>query len=158
MKYCISSASSLFVNNVHVYWYPERLFRQSIRSKFLNNGVFMSLIILSNSADPDEMPPFVAFHLGLHYWPKQVNVTFNNQSVMLLFCHIFLDILLVCSVLKSGVYVIVIPWLVRLNMGIIHELSEWIILRTGAKHGITILYILYQCRPCTSQVSSFYSW
>ena len=26
--------------------------------------------ILANSADPDEMAPFVAFHLGLHCLPK----------------------------------------------------------------------------------------
>ena len=26
------------------------------------------------------------------------------------------------------------------------------------KHGITILYHLHQCRPCTSQASSYFSW
>ena len=34
------------------------------------NMVFSSLMIdfvKANSADPDEMPHFVAFHLGLHY-------------------------------------------------------------------------------------------
>ena len=40
--------------------------------KFLNNDAFTSLkivFIFANSADPDEMPPYVAFHLGLHCLP-----------------------------------------------------------------------------------------
>ena len=39
------------------------------RSKFLNNEVVMFLkivFIFANSADPDEMLPLAAFHLGLH--------------------------------------------------------------------------------------------
>ena len=28
------------------------------------------IIILANSADPDEMPPQAAFHLGFHCLPK----------------------------------------------------------------------------------------
>ena len=42
-------------------------------SNFLNYDVFMSLKIvlnLANSADPDEMSPYVAFHLGFHCLPK----------------------------------------------------------------------------------------
>ena len=38
-----------------------------------NVTVFLSLKIvftLANSADPDEMPPYAAFHLGLHCLPK----------------------------------------------------------------------------------------
>ena len=27
-------------------------------------------LILANSADPDEMPPYAAFHLGFHCLPK----------------------------------------------------------------------------------------
>ena len=27
-------------------------------------------LILANSVDPDEMPPYAAFHLGLHCLPK----------------------------------------------------------------------------------------
>ena len=42
-------------------------------------------------------------------------------------------------------YVIVIPWVVRLYVEIIHELYVQV-----DKHGITILYHLHQCRPCTS--------
>ena len=41
--------------------------------KFLNYDVFMSLkivFICAISADPDEMPPYAAFHLGLHYLPR----------------------------------------------------------------------------------------
>ena len=37
--------------------------------KFLYIDVFLSLI-LANSADPDVMLPYVAFHLGLHCLPK----------------------------------------------------------------------------------------
>ena len=28
------------------------------------------VFIIANSADPDEMPPYAAFHLGLHNLPK----------------------------------------------------------------------------------------
>ena len=38
-----------------------------------NNIVFLSLkidFVLVNSADPDEMLHYAAFHLGLHYLPK----------------------------------------------------------------------------------------
>ena len=37
------------------------------------HNVFLSLQIdsvLTNSADPDEMPPYAAFHLGLPCFPK----------------------------------------------------------------------------------------
>ena len=40
---------------------------------FLNYYVFLSLeviLILANSADPDEMHHYAAFHLGLHCLPK----------------------------------------------------------------------------------------
>ena len=49
-------------------------------------------------------------------------------------------------------YVIVIPWVVRMYMEIIHKL-----LASGLSdvqvdnHGITILYHLHQCRPSTSR-------
>ena len=41
--------------------------------KFPNKGVFQCLkmvFILANSADPNEMPHFAAFHLGLQCWSK----------------------------------------------------------------------------------------
>ena len=41
--------------------------------KIQNNYELQSLrivIILANSVDPDEMPHFAAFHLGLHCLPK----------------------------------------------------------------------------------------
>ena len=37
--------------------------------------MFLSLMIVfisANNADPDEMPPYAAFHLGLHYLPKNL--------------------------------------------------------------------------------------
>ena len=47
---------------------------QAIISK---NVIFLSLkidFILANSADPDEMSPYAAFHLGLHGLPKYLMV------------------------------------------------------------------------------------
>ena len=44
-----------------------------VDSFFLNYDVFLSLeivLILPNSADPDEMQHNAAFHLGLHCLPK----------------------------------------------------------------------------------------
>ena len=43
------------------------------RSKFLNFNIFLSLkivLILTSSADPDEMPHYVAFHLGFNCFAK----------------------------------------------------------------------------------------
>ena len=43
----------------------------------------MSLKIVLNlatSADPDEMPPGVAFHLGLHCLPKYVLTGIQNEK------------------------------------------------------------------------------
>ena len=40
---------------------------------FLNNDAFLALkvvLILANSADPDEMQQYAEFHLGLHCLPK----------------------------------------------------------------------------------------
>ena len=33
------------------------------------------VFILANSVDPDEMPRYVAFHLGLHWLPKNLFTT-----------------------------------------------------------------------------------
>ena len=44
-----------------------------------NNYVVQPLkivFILANSADPDEMPPYSAFHLGLHFLPKYLCLDF----------------------------------------------------------------------------------
>ena len=38
------------------------------------------LVILANSVDPDEMPPYVAFHLGLHCLPKCINMFTGIQN------------------------------------------------------------------------------
>ena len=43
------------------------------RSKFQQNDAFLSLKIVfisAHRAEPDEMPPYAAFHLGLHCLPK----------------------------------------------------------------------------------------
>ena len=36
---------------------------------------------LANSADPDEMPPYVAFHLGLHCLPKHLLLVSKMKRV-----------------------------------------------------------------------------
>ena len=54
------------------------------RSKF---NIFPSLkvvFILVNSADPDEMPPHVAFHLGLHCLPKYLFIYMQNKNGLFL--------------------------------------------------------------------------
>ena len=50
-----------------------KYFRGSHRLKFPNYDVFLSLMIVLTSAksvEPDEMPHYAAFHLGLHCLPK----------------------------------------------------------------------------------------
>ena len=52
-------------------------------SKFLNYDVFMCLkivFILANSADPDEMPPYAAFHPGLHFLLKYLFTDIQNET------------------------------------------------------------------------------
>ena len=49
------------------------MFFKGSQVEFLNCLVFLSLkavLILANSADPDEMQHYAAFHLGLHCLPK----------------------------------------------------------------------------------------
>ena len=74
---CINVQISYSDRFSQTYWYNK--YRISIlclcgqRLKFLNCDAFMSLkivFIFANSADPDEMPPYVAFHLVLHCLPK----------------------------------------------------------------------------------------
>ena len=49
-------------------------------------------------------------------------------------------------------YVIVISWVVRLYVEIISRaLARGLSYVQVDKHGITILYHLHQCRPCTSR-------
>ena len=48
------------------------------------SDVFLSLrvvFILANSADPDEMPSNVAFHLGLHCLPEYLFNRIQNENV-----------------------------------------------------------------------------
>ena len=44
------------------------LYFKGLLAKCLYNNVFLSLkiVLLVNSADPDEKPPYAAFHFGLH--------------------------------------------------------------------------------------------
>ena len=36
--------------------------------------------LVANSADPDEMPPYAAFHLGLHCLPKYAFRGFQSSK------------------------------------------------------------------------------
>ena len=59
-------------------------FLRGHRLKFQNFDEYMSLkivLILANNADPDEMPPYVAFHLGLHCLPKYLLTGIKNEKV-----------------------------------------------------------------------------
>ena len=50
---------------------------------FLNYDVFLSLkvvLILANSAEPNEMQHYAAFHLGLHYLPKYLFRDFQYMN------------------------------------------------------------------------------
>ena len=49
--------------------------------KFTKNVVFLSLkndLFLANSADPDEMPHYAPFHLGVHCLPKYLFMGFPS--------------------------------------------------------------------------------
>ena len=48
------------------------------------NDVLLSpniAFILANSADPDEILPYVSFHLGLHCLPKYLFTNIQNEKV-----------------------------------------------------------------------------
>ena len=52
---------------------PNVYFKGSQVRIFLNYDIFLSrkvVLILANSAGPDEMQHYAAFHLGLHCLPK----------------------------------------------------------------------------------------
>ena len=53
-------------------------------ARCLYNNVFLSLkivFILVNSADPDEMPPYAAFHLGLYcLWSTCLQVSWMKRD------------------------------------------------------------------------------
>ena len=49
------------------------LYFKGLQVKILKNDVFLFLkidIVLTNSADPDKILPYAAFHLGLHCLPN----------------------------------------------------------------------------------------
>ena len=53
---------------------------------FPKNNVFHFLsmninFVLANSADPDEMPPYAAFHLGIHCLQKYLFRGFQSTKV-----------------------------------------------------------------------------
>ena len=57
------------------------LYFKGLLVKISINDIFLSLkivCILANSADSDEMPPYVAFHQGLHCLPKYLLTDTQN--------------------------------------------------------------------------------
>ena len=51
--------------------------------KFLNFSIFLSpkiVLTSASSANPDEMPPYVAFHLALHCLPKYLLTDILNEE------------------------------------------------------------------------------
>ena len=58
------------------------------------NIEFLSLkidFVLANSADPDEMPHYAAFHLGLHCLPKYMFLGFLVHKGLIVHLHISLS-------------------------------------------------------------------
>ena len=58
-------------------------FLRGCPSKFLLNDLLLSLkiaFILANSADPDEMPPYVALHQGFHCLLKYLFTGIQNEK------------------------------------------------------------------------------
>ena len=49
-----------------------------------NNGSLF-LRIIANSADPDEMPPYAAFHLDLHCLPKYLFTGIENENCLFVY-------------------------------------------------------------------------
>ena len=85
----LSVPSSLFI----LMHYPIRIDTISMSLSILYfkgfsvqisiNGVFLSLkivFILANSADPDEMLPYAAFHLGIHCLRKYMFIDIQNET------------------------------------------------------------------------------
>ena len=62
------------------------------RSSFLNCYAFMSLnvvIILTNSTDPDEMPPKAVFYLGFHCLAKYLLIGTQNEKGYKYLIHVY---------------------------------------------------------------------
>ena len=66
----------LFYKMMYTVWLWPKLLTWDVKqqtNKQIIRDVFMSLkivLILANSADPDEMPPYVLFRQCLHHLPK----------------------------------------------------------------------------------------
>ena len=56
------------------------LFFRGHRSEFQHISVPEDFFILANSANPDEMPHYAAFHQGLHCLPKYLFTGIHNEK------------------------------------------------------------------------------
>ena len=79
------NAVNIFIQidfSIQIYTFHFVFFRGH-RLKFLNFNIFLSLkivFIFVNSADPDEMPLYVAFHQGLHCLLKYLFTNVQNEK------------------------------------------------------------------------------
>ena len=63
--------SSFWFYTVHLGW--SIVYIEGLQVILFKNIIFISLkidFVLANSAEPDEMPHYAAFHLGLYCLPK----------------------------------------------------------------------------------------
>ena len=70
-----SDAGETLIQYILIWNCPFCILRGCQSNFFLYNDVFLDLkviFILEYSADPDEMPPYAAFNLGLHWLPKSL--------------------------------------------------------------------------------------
>ena len=60
--------------------FPKHIYTISMDLSILYLKWSLIVFILANSADPDEMPRYVAFHEGLHCCPKYLLTFIQNEN------------------------------------------------------------------------------
>ena len=69
-------------DTMNLGWFIVPIEELQVRiSKLRCTSVSEDFFILTNSADPDEMPCYVVFHLGLHCLPNYLLMVSSVQSV-----------------------------------------------------------------------------
>ena len=69
--------------------------QQNVGPDLNSNYLILIVYILTNSADPDEMPPNVAFHLG-DSLQKNVCSVCSNERVCRLACYMLVTTFVIC--------------------------------------------------------------
>ena len=62
----------------------------------------MIVLSIANSVDPDEMPPYAAFHLGLHCLPKYLFTSNLNKNGKPFVCWVILKAFLSSDISKMA--------------------------------------------------------